>query len=405
MNIIVVNDFAYVNGGAGQVALNSAVALAQKGHQVILFTAVGPIASNLLEVGNLKVICLEQHDILNNPNRFRAIFNGIWNFKAAAALKEILNNLSRKDTVIHIHTCSKALSSSVVHLARKMNFKMIYHLHDYGCICPNLGLYNYPKQQKCKIKPLSLKCALLNCDSRSYSHKVWRVLRQLAQVYCGGIPQKLSYFVAVSNFSLELFKPFLPENAQVTLISNPILIEKKPPVSHSNDTFVFVGRLSKEKDPLTFAKAAQKLKIRAIFVGDGDCASEIIREYPEAVITGWVDLGKMQQYLREATAIVFSSRWYETQGLVVLEAAANGVPAIVADNTAATDFIIDGETGLIFKTGDVADLTAKIKLLMQDDLAAEMGLNAYRRFWENPPTLEQHVTELEKLYQAILEIE
>jgi hypothetical protein len=40
MNVVIVNDLAYVNGGAGQVALSSARGLADRRHQVTLFSAV-----------------------------------------------------------------------------------------------------------------------------------------------------------------------------------------------------------------------------------------------------------------------------------------------------------------------------------------------------------------------------
>ena len=69
MKVIVVNDFAFVNGGASQVAVTTAKLLAKKGHRVIFFSAVGPIGQELKEVQNLSVVCLNQKDILRDPNR------------------------------------------------------------------------------------------------------------------------------------------------------------------------------------------------------------------------------------------------------------------------------------------------------------------------------------------------
>ena len=60
MKVIVVNDFAFVNGGAGQVAVTTAKLLAKKGHRVTFFSAVGPIGQELKDVQNLSVICLNQ---------------------------------------------------------------------------------------------------------------------------------------------------------------------------------------------------------------------------------------------------------------------------------------------------------------------------------------------------------
>ena len=49
--IVIVNDFAFINGGAGQIAISSAIGMVAKGYRVILFTAVGPVDENLKECG------------------------------------------------------------------------------------------------------------------------------------------------------------------------------------------------------------------------------------------------------------------------------------------------------------------------------------------------------------------
>ena len=59
MTVVVLADFAFVNGGAGRIALDSAKGLARRGHDVILFTAVGPIAEDLRSVRGLTNVCLE----------------------------------------------------------------------------------------------------------------------------------------------------------------------------------------------------------------------------------------------------------------------------------------------------------------------------------------------------------
>ena len=110
----------------------------------------------------------------------------------------------------------------------------------------------------------------------------------------------------------------------------------------------------------------------------------------------------MQRWLSKARALVFPSLWYETQGLVVMEAAAKGVPAIVSDGCAARDFIVHGETGLLFRNGDVADLAEKISMLKDPKLAEHLGRQAYERYWANPNSMENHISDLIKYYHHIL---
>lgn len=213
MNVIIVNDYAYCNGGSSGVALDNAKMLQDRGHSVTLFTAVGPIDDDLNNIEKLKIICLGQYDILNDPNRIRASIRGIWNFKAAIEFSKLLKQYNPNDTVIHIHGLQKAITTSIIPVAKKKGFKILYHLHDYGVVCPNLGFYNYKKQCICTIEPLSFECIFCNCDSRKYIHKLWRVVRQFVQIYVGGLPGKVDGFIAVSCFSWDILKKYIKKSS------------------------------------------------------------------------------------------------------------------------------------------------------------------------------------------------
>jgi glycosyltransferase involved in cell wall biosynthesis len=89
--------------------------------------------------------------------------------------------------------------------------------------------------------------------------------------------------------------------------------------------------------------------------------------------------------------------------MVVMEAAALGVPAIVSDACAAREAIVDGETGLLFRSGDASDLAAKLDLLHRDSaLAARLGLKAYERYWSAPSTIDLHTKQLIACYTQML---
>ncbi|MEP5237823.1 MAG: hypothetical protein ABJQ38_02630, partial [Flavobacteriaceae bacterium] len=177
--VVVVNDFGYVNGGASEVAIMSAVELSKK-HRVIFFCAVGPI-DEILKDSNVEVIWLNQKWIVKEPNIFKAMIQGIWNLKAKRKFQQLLETLDRNHTIIHVHTWVKSLSSSFVSTIHSMGFKNVITLHDYFTACPNGAFYNYQKKSICKLKPLSTNCLLSNCDKQSRLQKIWRVLRQFVQ--------------------------------------------------------------------------------------------------------------------------------------------------------------------------------------------------------------------------------
>lgn len=110
-NIVIVQDFATINGGNAKVALTSAIYLKKQGYRVIVFSGMAPIYKPLLEVG-VEVYCLEQADILSS-NKLLASIRGLWNLVAAKKMAEVLNNLNSSDTIVHLHGWNKVLSPSI----------------------------------------------------------------------------------------------------------------------------------------------------------------------------------------------------------------------------------------------------------------------------------------------------
>jgi len=172
-----------------------------------------------------------------------------------------------------------------------------------------------------------------------------------------------------------------------------------------NDAFTFVGRLSPEKGASLLARAARRLGCTVTFVGDGSCSNEIRSINRDAKITGWVASHQVQEFLKRARVLVFPSLWCEVQGLVVLEAAALGIPAIVPDTAATREMVNDGFTGLWFKGGDEDDLLKKMAALQDADTAKRLGRAAYDTYWANPSTVQAHIERLDGCYQDILHTE
>lgn len=72
----------------------------------------------------------------------------------------------------------------------------------------------------------------------------------------------------------------------------------------------------------------------------------------------------------------------EAFGIAAAEASAAGLPAIVTAVGGLTDIVVDGKTGFLIQPGDVATLTARLRLLSEDaDLRLRMG-NAARQHAE-----------------------
>jgi len=402
MNILILNDYASIQGGAAQVAVTSARGLAQSGYRVTFVYAAGD-SSPMLDHENITCISLGQFDLLNHPSRLKAAKSGLWNSDVEAKVDYLLKKYDPASTIIHIHSWVKALSVSAIACVLKHRFPVVLTLHDYFSICPNGGLFNYPKRSVCTLKPMSASCFISGCDGRSYPQKVWRYLRQAIYRHAG-FPDVAIHYITVSDFSERLLRPHLPVGSRYWRIPNPIDVEKSDPACpQKSKKFTYIGRLSPEKGVLLLAQFKRVPQEQLRIIGSGELETDLKDMLPRAEFLGWCDGDKIMSCLEDTRALIFTSLLYETQGLVVGEAASRGVPSVVSDVTAASEFVLDGETGLLFASGDVDSLEQKlVKLGENDALVQCMGARAYERYWNNPPSLEEHVSRLIDLYNYII---
>jgi glycosyltransferase involved in cell wall biosynthesis len=400
MNVVIVNDYGFVNGGASKVAILSAKALALQGVAVHFFCAVGPVEKDLRESG-VTVHCLNETPYHSSPPK-RALLSGLWDRRAKVELEALLRILPTQDTVVHFHSNQYALSSSVLSPALK-RFATVYTCHEYGIACPYASFYDHQLDQICHRTALSMSCLTAHCNRKGYDKKLWTYARQSVQNRIVGLPRRLDEVVFVSDFSRKILEPYLGAEVHRHTISNPVdaelgLKRKLTPES----PFLFVGLLTPGKGPVLAAQAAKAAGLTIRFIGDGDEREAVQQANSEAVITGWLTPEEVKTEMLNARAVVLPAKWYETQGLVVQEAAAYGVPAIVSNVTAAQETIVDGENGFIVEARSVEALSAAMKQLAEDETACEMGNAAHAKFWANPPTLANHLKQIIEVYEGAL---
>jgi len=399
-NIVIINDWGCIEGGAANIAINTAIALSTN-YNVYLFCAVKPIDKRIIN-SQIKCICIDKCDILNDSNRFRAAIKGLWESKSFSALKKLLLQLNRNDTIVHVHTWTKAISSSIFYVTAKLEYNVVVTLHDFFCFCPNGGFYNYKKNCICHIVPMSFKCLLTNCDARSYSQKLWRLMRMFIQNKFLWSNKRLS-FISISKLTDKVCVPFIGSRANVYKLMDPVDVRKRVPNDICNKEFyVCMSRLSPEKGVELFCKAITDLNLKGIVMGDGYLRHELQKKYPNIIFVGWVTGTVKDEYLRKAKCFVFTSLWYETFGLTVAEAKSYGIPCIVPDECAASEQVEDTKTGYIFKTGNIDSLKSALqkyensdKQLMQKTLINNLDIEGL--------SMNNHISKLVKIYEKILD--
>ena len=402
MRVIVVTDYAFVNGGAGKVALESAAALAPLVDHVHVFAAVGEVAGTLKDIPNLTVTSLGQKKVTDLPLLQGAI-GGLWNREAETQFRALLDQHDPKATIVHLHSWRDALTTSVFKAASDRGFKVIVTAHDFGMACPLAGFFDERNGCICPERGSSSGCWRKSCTSGSYIKKTWFVGRHAIQTSRGGLPDRLKHVVLVSEFSEHILAPYLGPDTKRHHVPNPITAEKgERSTAESNSRFLFVGRFSPEKAPILAAKAAYELDLPISFIGTGRLPNEIREANPDAELLGWRSPEFVKQMMTQSRALIFPSIWYETQGMVVDEAASVGLPVIVSDCTAAMDTIKKYKHGANFKANDVEALKRRLQEFAFPDLVRSYSENGFRNFWADPPTIDAHVKRLLEVYSEVL---
>ena len=378
-NVVIVNDFNYVQGGASKVAIDTANLLAKKNINVYFFSA--SLDKSKLD-SSIVNVCTNQGECLKNG--IKGALRGIKNKQAGKEFSKLLDKLNKEETIIHIHGWTKCLSSVVFKVAHKKQFKTVLTLHEYFTVCPNGGFFNYKRCKQCNLKPMSFRCIKCNCDSRNYLFKLYRVIRQ--RRYKKDM-NNLEYGIAISELVKEKTNI---KNTKV--IENPIQSSNKVDISN-NDTYIYIGRVCKEKGTELFCKAICDLKLKGIVVGDGSELEYLKNKHIDITFTGWVD--NPNEYLDKSKCLIFPSIWPEPAGLTALNAISRGIPVIVSSDTATIEYIKKYNAGLIFKNNDVEDLKEKIKSFSFDK-------DIYTRYQNNPYSEEKYINSILDYYEEII---
>jgi glycosyltransferase involved in cell wall biosynthesis len=179
--------------------------------------------------------------------------------------------------------------------------------------------------------------------------------------------------VAVSeSVAHDLCGTYKLDESLVTVIHNPVDVDRvrmgaREPLDERSwprrpgAIIVFVGRLTRAKDPDTllraFAKAREATEATLVLLGDGELRPQVesqirtLRLQDDVVLGGHCD--NPYPAMAHASCLVLSSRW-EGFPNVLLEAAAVGVPIVATDCPGGSREILQGVEGAeLVSPGDV----------------------------------------------------
>jgi glycosyltransferase involved in cell wall biosynthesis len=131
-------------------------------------------------------------------------------------------------------------------------------------------------------------------------------------------------------------------------------------------TFGFLGQLTPVKGLPTLLAAfagcaddarARSARVRLLVAGRGPLGDEVRRHESAGVeALGWLDPEQKEGFFDAIDCLVVPSEWEEPAGLVVVEAAARGVPVIGAASGGIPEYVAPSSQRWLFRPGAVDDL-------------------------------------------------
>ena len=399
-NVIVVNDYDYVQGGATLVAIEQANLLYESGYNVVFFCGISNRERSVLNPA-IRIIVVDRYDSLSDPNKIRGILKGANNKKSYKAMADLLNVFNSEETVVSIHGYTKCLSTSFIKACKEKHVRTILTAHDYFSICPNGGLFNYRKNHVCELQGTK-KCKWRNCDSRNYLYKWYRNYRFSRQNKKFHFRENISNLITISETNENLLKPFF-SNTNVIRIYNPTSIDLKPERARCehNDYYLYVGRVDKEKGIDIMCESFKATGDKLLVVGAGSVLDSTKKKYASETISflGWKEHDEIIDLMRNAKALVFPCLLYEGAPLTIFEAQSQGLPCIVSKYSNAKDFVNE-QNGWIYNPFDSSSLVSILKN-NNASLIEEKSKLSFSLYWNQPFDKKRYINSLKKLLNGL----
>ncbi len=174
---------------------------------------------------------------------------------------------------------------------------------------------------------------------------------------------------ALKNKIKYIFK--LKDN-KLVVIPNLSLNIKYKSKKKLND-IIFVGSLEERKNPILLLKAFEKVynnNLNMKIIGDGDLRNQIIKFINDRKLNKFVKIYKnlsrrsVIKSIGDSRILVLPS-FYETFGIVVIEAYSMGVPVIMTDSYGVRD-VHNPDCSIIVKNNNVTELSEAISKIFKN---------------------------------------
>jgi glycosyltransferase involved in cell wall biosynthesis len=317
-----------------------------------------------------------------------------WSRKAEREIQAII--LRTRPHVAHFHNVFPQISVSGYRACKRLGVPVIQTVHNYRLICVRGDYFrNNRVCHDCLKWKVPLPALLHRCYRGSFAQSAAAAAALAAHQVLRTWNRLVDVFVALTEFGkLKLIEAGFPEQK---IVVKPNFVHPDPGICErysSKGYALFVGRLSPEKRVVSLIEAWGTIDdVPLVIVGSGP-GEALIKQ-----IVGCGQLSNVQlieaqprtellALMKGAKLLLVPSEWYETFGMVIIEAFACGIPVFASRLGAMRELIEDGKTGRLFTPGSIEEIRQCMAWASQHPAElARMGLNA-RNVFETRYTAE-----------------
>lgn len=410
MKILLANNFYYYRGGDCTYLFALKNLLEKNGHEVPVFSMHHP-QNFPTEFSDYFVSYINYADELEQ-RRFlsglKVLSRSIYSREAKANLDRLIRDVN--PDIVHLNNIRHHITPSVLSVINKYDIPVVWTLHDYQLICPNISFLAEGKIcEKCRSRryfwPPIMKCkkgSFLASTMAALEHSI----HSFARVY-----RLVDTFVCPSKFLMQKFQEYDFYREKLVLQHYFIDTGTTTAVPEDGGYILYVGRLSQEKGLFTLIDAvmdsgAFRLKI----VGDGPLMNQLTRYVDVRSGNRRVELLGQKRHadvikiIAGCSFLIIPSEWYEVTGQVIFEAFACGKTVIGSRIGGIPEFIREGETGLLFAPGNARELSEKIRFLMNNKSKMRVMGEAGKTFIQEEMSPERHYEGIMNIYQNALDL-
>ena len=310
--------------------------------------------------------------------------------------------------VAHVRNIYHHLSPSILWELKAQKVPIIYHINDFKLLCPSYNLVS--RSEPCEActdgrfwHALQKDCypglgARMTLTVEAYFHS-----------WLGTYKKCVDLFLAPSQFVRDKFVEHGWDSAKFEVLPHFQMVNELQGTNpEENAPILYCGRLSPEKGVGDLLQAMQLLPdLNLLIAGDGPQRDEL-EELAAALglsnveFVGQVGPTQRDALIARSQFTVLPSHAYETLGKTILESYAQARPVIASDTGSRREFVREGKTGLLYRTGDVGALAAAVRRLASEpEMAQRMG-RAGRELVERRHTPEGHYRKLVTLYEGLI---